>query len=254
MMGYDKKFYRNQRVNNLQSAKIIVPIVLDFIRGVSMDTIPSIIDLGCGSGNWLSVFKEQGCYVRGVDFGDIPIETLMIKQSEYVRHDLSQKYTDKRKYTLSMSLECAEHISRANAEAMVSTLMELSNIVLFSAAIPHQRGRGHINEQYQSYWIDFFDKRGYQVFDIIRSQVWNNNEVRGFYAQNMFLFVNRNCNEYSRLSCTLRDWPEIPFDIIHPEIWEQVNGYKFVKMMDRMHDNRIVSWIYYSFIKYSKRH
>jgi len=248
MKGYEKKFYRNQRADNMQSAREIVPIVLDFLK-CGENEVPSIIDLGCGSGNWLSVFKEKGCCVKGVDFGNIPEDTLMIDQSEFVRHDFSKEYVDNKRYSLSMSLECAEHISEEGAHAMVKTLMKLSDVVLFSAAIPYQRGKGHINERYQSYWVDFFDRMGYQVFDVIRGQVWNNKNVRGFYAENMFLFVNRECKEYAKFSEYINEHVLFPYDVIHPEIWEQVNNYRLVKFMDKMHENKFISWFYYTFIR-----
>lgn len=255
MKSYDKNFYRNQKVDNIQSARIVVPMVLDFLKCVGGDEMLSVIDLGCGSGNWLSVFKDNGCRVKGVDFGDISEDALMIDRNEYVRHDFSKKYMDDQKYSLSMSLECVEHVPGKGAEAMVDSLMSLSDVVLFSGAIPHQRGRGHVNERWQSYWVDFFDKKGYQVFDVIRGKIWNNKDVRGFYAENMFLFVNRECKNYLKFKNCFNEKALFPYDVIHPEIWEQVNSYKLVRLMDVMHDNRVIAYLYYRFFKknYYKR-
>lgn len=56
---YNKKFYRQQKANNLSSAKTIVPIIINLVEEArKLDEI-SVIDLGCGTANWLSVFKEK---------------------------------------------------------------------------------------------------------------------------------------------------------------------------------------------------
>ena len=70
-LDYDKKFYEQQRASNLSSAHVIVPIVLKILGKSKRDEF-SVIDLGCGSGNWLSVFKKYGCKTMGVDGGDCP--------------------------------------------------------------------------------------------------------------------------------------------------------------------------------------
>lgn len=173
----------------------------------------------------------------------------MIDKSEFVLHDFRKRYKDSKRYTLSMSLECAEHIPVSNAEEFISTLTDLSDIVLFSGAVPFQRGRGHINEQYPSYWIQKFDERGYQVLDVIRGKVWNNKAVRGFYAQNIFLYVKKGSESYENLKDLARFNNPLMYDVIHPEVWEQVNRFKLVKIMDKLHDNKLVAAIYYTFLK-----
>lgn len=247
-LDYDNKFYRLQAECNISSAQEIVPIVLDIIKDQDKDDI-SVIDLGCGSGNWLKVFKDYNCRVKGVDGGNIPGDVLLIDKDEFVKHDFRTRYSDNAKYSLAISLECGEHIPEQNADELVETLTELSDIVMFSAAIPHQRGKGHINEQYATYWIKLFDKYDYQVLDVIRPRIWNNNKVRPFYAQNIFLYVRRESEEYERLEYLAKQNNEQMFNVIHPGIWEQVNDYKVVRMLDHMHENRLISWIYYTFIK-----
>ena len=180
----------------------------------------------------------------------MPLSQLMIDSDECISHDFRTRFKTDRRYSLAVSLECAEHIPERNAEDFIDSLVELSDIVLFSAAIPHQRGRSHVNEQYQSYWMEKFDKRGYQIFDVIRSKVWNDLDVRAFYAQNMFLYVKRdsdyfrNHEETIRKSCNLN-----MINIVNPGIWEDINNYKIVKIMDKMHENPLISKIYYKFIK-----
>lgn len=195
------------------------------------------------------MYKNHGWKVKGVDGGDGPEDALMIDKSEFVRYDFRRKYTDTKKYTLAMSLECAEHIPEANADEFIDTLTSLSDVILFSGALPYQRGRGHVNEQYPSYWIKKFEDRGYQVLDVIRPRVWMDERVRGFYAQNAFIYVKKGTSDYDRLSYLVKENRYYMYDVVHPETWECVNHYKLVRFMDRMHENRLIAWIYYKFIK-----
>lgn len=248
-MKYNKTFFEQQRKSNISSAKTIVPIVCELLERFNAISTHTVIDLGCATGNWLSVFKENGWSVKGVDGGKISEDLLMIDKEEFVLHDFSTKYIDNMKYSIAMSLECAEHISEEAGDSLIDTLTQLSNIILFSAAIPHQRGKHHINEQYQSYWISKFEKRGFQVLDVIRPRVWNCESVRGFYAQNIFMYVKKDTEEYEKLSGLLNENVPEMYNIIHPETWENVNRFLPVRVMDAMHDNKVISWLYYTFIK-----
>lgn len=234
---YDRKFYQ-QRKKNVPSAEIIVPYILDMLK---LEGEISVIDLGCGTGNWLSVFKKFGCKVTGVDGGgeNIGEDLLMISKDEFILHDFREKFVSDKKFTISMSLEVAEHLPENKAEQFIETLTSLSDIVIFSAAIPFQRGAGHINEQYPSYWIKKFRQNDFEVADCIRPYIWQNSDVRGFYAQNIFMFYNKK-NANSVLSELSMNNREEMFDLVHPAVWETLNNYIFMKVIDRLLKNTIV--------------
>ena len=63
-----------------------------------------------------------------------------------------------RKFDLAISLEVAEHLKSSSSEDFVQSLTTLAPMILFSAAIPHQGGLHHINEQWLEYWGDLFNK------------------------------------------------------------------------------------------------
>ena len=79
----------------------------------------------------------------------------------------------------------------SSAEDFVSSLTSLSEVVLFSAAIPRQGGVGHINEQWADYWITLFEKRGYIAIDIIRKRIWNDKSIPKWYRHNTLVFVKK---------------------------------------------------------------
>ena len=84
--------------------------------------------------------------------------------------------------------------------------------VLFSAAIPFQGGRHHVNEQWQSHWIGRFAELGLGVHDVVRPAVWTDPAVEPWYAQNTLLFI-----EHERAAALGLD-PEVPVqaDVVHP--------------------------------------
>lgn len=132
----------------------------------------SVIDFGCGNGYYLNGAFKKGSKVFGLEYSYenckkyIPKE--IVNNISYA--DLSELIkTDK--YDLAMSFEVAEHLPESKANIFVRNLIDASNSIVFSAAIPGQGGQDHINEQPQSYWIEKFRSNGYLynercVFDV----------------------------------------------------------------------------------------
>lgn len=207
---YDKKFYDRQMKGSLQSAQIVIPLILEKINSAN---IHSCVDFGCGVGTWLSVIKShiRAADVLGIDFGEPEKEQLKINPEEYRKMDLSDSITLDKMYDLCMSLEVAEHISQERADVFVDNLTKASDIILFSAALPGQGGTGHVNEQRLSYWVEKFAQRGFELYDVIRPYIWYNEAVEPWYRQNMVLFCRQEKNiiEPAKIE-------NFPVDIVHP--------------------------------------
>ena len=152
----------------------------------------SVIDVGCGTGTWLAVFREHGARtILGVDGIWIERETLEIPPENFKTHDLATPLRLDRTFDLVVCLEVAEHLPSASANGLVESLTRLGSVILFSAGIPCQGGTHHLNEQWPGYWATKFEERGYVTVDLIRPKVWNNESVAVWYAQNALLFVKR---------------------------------------------------------------
>jgi hypothetical protein len=76
MTYYTADFYRKHRDGARYSAETIVPIVLDLVQP------RSVIDVGCGLGAWLAVFRDNGVEdVWGMDGPHVDARLLEIAQS-----------------------------------------------------------------------------------------------------------------------------------------------------------------------------
>ena len=207
---YDEEFYQDLRGRARSSAREIVPLVQELLAP------KSVIDVGCGVGSWLSVWREFGVTdVFGVDGAYVKVEMLEIPPAQFLPFDLTQALPLERKFDLAMSLEVAEHLPTENAADFVTSLTKLSSVILFSAAIPHQGGTHHINEQWPEYWARLFAAHGYVALDCLRSRVWQNEKVEWFYAQNLFLFVARDfLNSHEKLKQFTAQ--ANPLALVHP--------------------------------------
>jgi hypothetical protein len=112
-------------------------------------------------------------------------------------------------YHVAMSLETAEHLDPGNDQHFVDQLTSLASHVVFSAAIPHQGGKHHVNEQWPSYWAELFANNGYECNDCIRPKIWDNQGVEWWYRQNILCFDRTN-KPIDR--CVFGK-----FDLVHPE-------------------------------------
>ncbi len=214
---YSSEYLERVAASARSSAAVVVPLLMDWISPVS------VIDLGCGSGAWLAVFREAGVLdIRGVDGDYVAQDVLEIPEETFTAHDLAQAYTTDRKYDLAISLEVAEHLPEEAAATLVKSLTSLAPVVLFSAAIPHQKGKNHINCHWPTYWANLFAKQDYIVVDTLRYTVWANSRVAWWYRQNAMIYVDRvRLHQWPALRTLQPGSPTAPLHLVHPECFEQ---------------------------------
>jgi len=203
------------RSNSLKSAKVIVPIVLDFYQPLS------VVDVGCNAGEFLSVFRENRIKnIFGIDGPWVNKEKLRIPKEYFMHADLEKPILIDKKFDLAVSLEVAEHLSRNSAKIFVKTLTNLAPVILFSAAIPFQGGLHHLNEQWPEYWLKLFAQEGYVPIDCVRKRIWNNENVSFWYAQNILFFVKKSyLQKNDRLKKEFEQTEPSALAIIHPKLY-----------------------------------
>ena len=171
-------------MNSIESARIVIPSLLRYSRP------RSVVDLGCKHGEWLSVFREHGVE-RLLGFDQAKRESrVIIDRSEFRTADLRSSLSLPERFDLAVCIEVAEHLPPDSADPLIETLTTLAPVVMFSGAVQHQGGHGHLNEQPREYWKEKFAARGFHCLDCLRPHIWQNPRVAWWYRQNLFLYAN----------------------------------------------------------------
>lgn len=210
---YTSTFFEEVTPAALRSAEVIVPLVLNLIPA------HSVVDIGCGEGAWLAVFRRHGVKdILGIDGDYVDRNRLLIGQDRFEVADLSKPLELGRTFDLAVSLEVAEHLPAECAAGFVESLTRLAPIILFSAAIPFQGGTHHVNEQWPDVWAADFKKLGYVPVDAIRRHVWQNEAVEWWYAQNALLFIRSDVLEHNAdLKAEFRRTDPAQLRLVHPK-------------------------------------
>jgi len=203
---YNAKFYRELEQTR-DSARVILPIVFSLLKPASL------VDVGCGAGHWLTTASELGVSdFLGVEGDWIGAAELAVPRERIIVHDLGTPLDLGRRFDLAISLEVAEHLPESKAREFVRGLSRAADKVLFSAAIPGQGGRHHLNEQWPKYWAEIFGELGYGCHDLLRFQVWNHARVLWYYAQNCLIFAREGTGAGLGPSAE-------PLPLVHPAAW-----------------------------------
>ena len=215
--AYSGVFFDQLSAGSLATARITLKEL------TSVVPIRSVVDIGCGIGPWLRAALELGVEraigVDGnhVDHGRLMIEPKLFRQCDLGVGGLAQTLSGER-FDLAMCLEVAEHLSADRADSFVAELCSLSNLVLFSAAIPGQGGINHVNEQWPDYWAALFQEHGCACFDVMRPRLWYRYECDWWYIQNTLVFARRNTvafEDASRFGAPVLDRP---MRLVHPRM------------------------------------
>jgi SAM-dependent methyltransferase len=216
-------YIHDEETHNLKAPREIIPIIQSF------GEIGSALDVGCGIGTWLSVAESMGIGdVFGIDGAYVDRELLskFISLNCFEAFDLNIPFDLHRKFDLVICLEVAEHLCAKVSDVFVKSLVDHSDVILFSAAIPGQGGQNHVNERWPEYWAKKFNVYDYVFLDLIRPQIWNNDQVDYWYKQNTFLVVKKS-------HPLAKSNPESYLPLVHPELLARVqdNSLKQIKSL-----------------------
>lgn len=203
-MHYTNQFFDVRSEKAQRSAAEVVPILLELFRP------KTVVDVGCGQGEWLDLFRKHGVTdVLGIDGSYVDTRSLKIPDECFLPSDLCNLKTVKRQFDIAICLEVAEHLPESVANGFVRFLTTIAPIIVFSAAVPHQPGIGHINCKWPPFWFKQFEQHGYVATDPLRRRLWQNPNVASWYQQNMFVLATPHAianNDF------LRDEAVAPFD------------------------------------------
>jgi SAM-dependent methyltransferase len=212
---YGEKFFQGEQETSAKCAALVLDVVNKFI------TVNSVIDIGCGAGEWLKVYYEKGIdNILGIDGAYLNPAQLVIPREHFIPKDISQPITGiQQKFDLAISLEVAEHIDPSCVENYIDNITYFSDVILFSAAIPTQGGFHHVNEQWPSYWVERFKRVGYVPVDCVRWAIWNSKNILFIYKQNIMFYIKESAiDSHLLLKEQIINRTEI-FDVVHPECY-----------------------------------
>jgi hypothetical protein len=195
---YSSEFFDYIDSGSRASAQIVSDLLLRQIR------IGSLLDVGSGHGAWAAEWIRAGVKdVVAVDGDYVKTSQLAIPRDKFLARDLSQPVDLGRRFDLVQSLEVAEHVAAEHSDTFVGNLVRHGDVILFSAAVPHQGGEHHVNEQPPEYWRTRFADRGYAVFDWLRPRIADRREIKAWYRYNSLLYADEAGQK--RLSQSIRD-------------------------------------------------
>jgi SAM-dependent methyltransferase len=181
---FDDVDYPSWLTGSRESAAVVVPLLLDEIAP------RSVVDVGCGLGAWLGVFSEHGVDdILGLDGPWVDQKLLEVAAAAFRVVDVREPLDLGRRFDLALCLEVAQLLEPSLAERLVLSLTSLSDVVVFSAAIPGQGGLGHLNEQWPGFWAELFAAHSYIAIDPLRMRLWDEPDVKWWFAQNTVCFV-----------------------------------------------------------------
>jgi hypothetical protein len=182
---YSGDFYSYIDAGSRRSARVVASILLSEIK------IGSLLDIGAGHGAWAAEWLAAGVQnVLAVDGDYVRADQLAVPKKNFRAHDLARPLDLKKRFDLVQTLEVAEHLPCDKADLFVDNLVRHGDVILFSAAVPHQGGEHHVNEQPPEYWRKKFAARGYQPFDYLRPRLAGHGEVMPWYRFNSYIYAN----------------------------------------------------------------
>jgi hypothetical protein len=211
---YGRAYYEATNAGSEAAARLILGFLLK-----RLPPIESAVDVGCGTGVWLSILQQHGIQtIRGYD-GHWVLDSgaLRLPGDCFQAVDLNQEVTIDRRFDLAICVEVAEHLDPKASATLVHTLCQLSDVVLFAAAVPGQGGVNHVNERWPSFWFNLFRGEDYQLVDLLRPMIWDHSGIPFWYRQNVLLYFNGSTR--ADLVESLRRDSRPPLCIVHPELY-----------------------------------
>ncbi len=124
----------------------------------------TVIDVGCGAGHSLKYFIDKNIEGLGIE-GFLPaIEASLVRN--YIKtHDYVEgEFIPEKTYDLGWCCEFVEHVEEKYMNNFMKTF-ESCKVVAMTHAVPGQEGYHHVNCQNADYWINAFNKIGFDYLE-----------------------------------------------------------------------------------------
>lgn len=145
--------------NNLVEHKYDAPLNNMLIEVLKEKQVKTIMDFGCGPGDYAKRFIDSGFKCKCCD-GNPHTEEL--SDGLCFVQDLSVDFDLNEKYDCVLCLEVGEHIPNKYENVFINNLLKHSKgLIILSWATIGQGGHGHVNEHPNEYIEDIFNSHNY---------------------------------------------------------------------------------------------
>lgn len=132
---------------------------LNLIHILKENNSNSVVDFGCGIGDYVRDIKESGIHCEGYDGN--PNTGILTKGLCGVL-ELSEPFYLENKFDCVLSFEVGEHIPKQYEQTFLNNICNhTKDLIILSWAIIGQGGDGHINCQNNEYIINQIESRGF---------------------------------------------------------------------------------------------
>lgn len=150
----------------------------------SSNGMKSVLDLGCGPGQYTRKFRADGLTAHGVDGN--PTSAKFEGNLQVADLAVAQTFTGE--WDVVMSLEVGEHIPKAFEQTFLDNITRhAKKQVVLSWGVLGQGGYGHVNCQTNEYIIEEMKKRGFRYLEA-PSQDLRKNSVCGWFKNTIMVF------------------------------------------------------------------
>jgi len=163
---YDEEYFQFVDRTTKQCAEVMADSI---IQGFHPS---SVVDVGCGTGALLESLRSRGVQVKGLEYAEAALQFCRSRQLDVMKFDIeTENLPDLGNADVVISMEVGHQLRESSAERYIDMLYRISSLVLFSSEIPGGGDKLPRNERPHRYWIEKFNRRGYQ-FDEVRSLQW----------------------------------------------------------------------------------
>jgi hypothetical protein len=135
-----------------------------------------LLDIGAGKGlNCAWATKHHGYKATGIEIDN---ECTKVHDDIVIHNFVTDGVCEfDRIFDLGWSVATSEHIDETGADDYVKTFLACKWIV-FTWCTPGYGGFHHVNEQLQSYWIEKFQKNGFEFDSSISKLIGQKSQLR----------------------------------------------------------------------------
>jgi hypothetical protein len=155
----------------------------------------TIVEFGCGPGHLTRELDKLNIAVTAIDGFSNP-DFKNARNISFSKVDLNDQkaiaqFLGDKRFDLAVCTEVGEHLNPASSEHLIKYLTQSAPVVIFSAAVPGQRGHGHINCKPRELWHDLFSNNGFRLIDSFRQKLRDNENLAVWYKLNLLDYVSK---------------------------------------------------------------